>query len=162
MRRASGRRPCRPEAIPGEIVAAKARAVYASRGTGPAYTGSIKAPISIGTLIKGLPEATPGEDGFVDGEDGDDTTGSIGEVEAPAKPAGGSWFAACSAQTAPVRTLRVPNSESPSPISGALKKLRSTRRRSQESRAFGRHEEAGEARGIAAFLLDMRLEQIFS
>ena len=29
MRRASGRRPCRPDAIPGEVAAAKARSVYA-------------------------------------------------------------------------------------------------------------------------------------
>ena len=41
MRRSSGRRPCRPDAIPGEVVAAKARAVYASKQHGPAYTGSI-------------------------------------------------------------------------------------------------------------------------
>ena len=41
MRRESGRRPCRPDAIPGEVVAAKARAVYASKQRGPAYTGSI-------------------------------------------------------------------------------------------------------------------------
>ena len=40
MRRSSGDRPCRPDAIPGEVAAAKARAVYA-RQRGPAYTGSI-------------------------------------------------------------------------------------------------------------------------
>ncbi len=41
MRRSSGRHPCRPDAIPGEEVAAKARAVYASKQRGPAYTGSL-------------------------------------------------------------------------------------------------------------------------
>ncbi len=41
MRRESGRRPCRPDAIPGEVVAAKARAMYAAKQRGPAYTGSI-------------------------------------------------------------------------------------------------------------------------
>lgn len=92
MRRASGRRPCRPDAVPGEIVAAKARAIYAAKGRGD-YTGSVKAQISIGELIKGLPEAHPGDDGFVDDEDGDDTTGSIPAPEAP-KPAksSGGWF----------------------------------------------------------------------
>jgi hypothetical protein len=91
MRRASGRRPCRPNAVPGEIVAAKARAMYAARARGD-HTGSIKAPISIGALIKGLPEAAPGEDGFVADED-DDTTGSIPEPEAPKKSnSSGGWF----------------------------------------------------------------------
>jgi hypothetical protein len=90
MRRAPGRRPCRPNAVPGEIVAAKARAVYAARARGD-HTGSIKAPISIGTLIKGLPEAAPGEDGFVADED-DETTGSIPEPEAPKKSKSGGWF----------------------------------------------------------------------
>lgn len=91
MRRASGRRPCRPNAIPGEIVAAKARAIYASRGRGD-HTGSIKAPISIGTLIKGLPEASPGADGYVDDEDADnETTGSIPAQPEPPKSSK-SWF----------------------------------------------------------------------
>ncbi len=60
MRRASGDRPCRPEAIPGEVAAAKARALYA-RHRGPAYTGSVantaKATHS--------PAAIPGEDGYI-------------------------------------------------------------------------------------------------
>ena len=90
MRRASGRRPCRPDAVPGEIVAAKARAVYAAKGRGET-TGSVKAAISIGDLIKGLPEARPGEDGFVADEDGDDATGSIPQPEAPKEKSGG-WF----------------------------------------------------------------------
>ena len=74
MRRASGRRPCRPDAIPGEVVAAKARAVYASKQHGPAYTGSIvtKAPSGKASV------ATPGEDGYVADEDDDAAvTGSI-------------------------------------------------------------------------------------
>ena len=71
MRRSSGRRPCRPDAIPGEVVAAKARAVYASKQRGPAYTGSI------GKAGK-PPVAVPGEDGYVADEDDDATvTGSI-------------------------------------------------------------------------------------
>ncbi len=93
MRRASGRKPCRPNAVPGEIVAAKARAIYASKGRGD-HTGSIKAPISIGQLIKGLPEAAPGEDGFVADEDSDDAvTGSIPEpAETPKAEKSGGFF----------------------------------------------------------------------
>jgi hypothetical protein len=52
MRRASGRRPCRPNAVPGEVVAARVRAHYANRA--PAYTGSIPHKTStIGDLIAG-------------------------------------------------------------------------------------------------------------
>jgi len=58
MRRASERRPCRPDAIRGEVVAAKARAIYATRHRGPAYTGSI------GAQAAG-PAAIPGADGYV-------------------------------------------------------------------------------------------------
>ncbi len=60
MRRASGRRPCRPNAIPGEVVAARARAIYASKNHGPAYTGSIPTK----TARDNLPDAIPGEDGL--------------------------------------------------------------------------------------------------
>ena len=47
MRRASGRRICEPAAIPGEVVAARARARYAAQHYGehygdPGVTGSIK------------------------------------------------------------------------------------------------------------------------
>jgi len=42
MRRASGRRPCRPDAISGEVAAAKARSMYAAKH-GREYTGSIGA-----------------------------------------------------------------------------------------------------------------------
>jgi hypothetical protein len=67
MRRASGRRPCRPEAIQGEVVAAKARAIYASKQRGPAYTGSLPTKAASGRL----PLAIAGEDGYVASEDDD-------------------------------------------------------------------------------------------
>jgi hypothetical protein len=76
-RRASGYRSCRPNAIPGEVVAARARAHYASHHRGPAYTGSIDAKAG------DLPAAIPGADGYVEGDD-DDVTGSIA---APPRPA---------------------------------------------------------------------------
>ncbi len=63
MRREPGYRPCRPEAIKGEVVAARARAHYASHHRGPAYTGSISAPD--GHILT----AIPGADGYV-AEDG--------------------------------------------------------------------------------------------
>ena len=58
MRRESGSRPCRPNAIPGEVVAARARAHYAAQHRGPAYTGSIGGKTS-------EPLAVPGADGDV-------------------------------------------------------------------------------------------------
>jgi hypothetical protein len=78
MRRASGRHPCRPNAIPGEVAAAKARAVYASRHGSPAYTGSI-------TASDKAPVAIPG----ADGDDADDkgpanVTGPVGAYSSPA------------------------------------------------------------------------------
>ena len=74
MRRSSGERPCRPEAISGEVAAAKARSVYA-RQHGPAYTGSSTRPAA----GRGKsPVAVPGEDGDVDFEYGDElVTGSL-------------------------------------------------------------------------------------
>jgi hypothetical protein len=81
MRRASGRRPCRPAAIRGEIVAARARAHYAGKHGAPRYTGSV------GTMVKAakadLLEAIAGADGYVPDED---VTGSTG-VAADAKNA---------------------------------------------------------------------------
>jgi hypothetical protein len=71
MRRASGRHPCRPDAIPGEVAAAKARTLYASKQRGPAYTGSIAAKNDKEQ------DAIAGADGYVPGDD-DDVTGSIG------------------------------------------------------------------------------------
>lgn len=69
MRRASGDRPCRPEAIPGEVAAAKARALYAGKHRGPAYTGSVPKKASPAQA------AVPSEDGYI--LDLDDITSSI-------------------------------------------------------------------------------------
>jgi hypothetical protein len=66
MRRRPGYRPCRPTAVPGEVVAARVRAHYASRQRGPAYTGSIGAMVSAAER-----EAVAGEDGYVDDDDAD-------------------------------------------------------------------------------------------
>ena len=83
MRRSSGRHPCRPEAIPGEVAAAKARAIYASKQRGPAYTGSVATQIGKPSMP---PVAVPGEDGEAADEDDDEAvTGSI-----PA-PAASGW-----------------------------------------------------------------------
>jgi len=57
MRRASGRHPCRPDAVPGEVAAAKARSLYAAKHN-PAYTGSI-------TAQAGGTPAVPGADGYL-------------------------------------------------------------------------------------------------
>jgi hypothetical protein len=73
MRRDSGRHPCRPDAIPGEVVAARARAVYANQHRGPAYTGSVRTKAARGTA----PPAIPGEDGYVADEDDNAVTGSV-------------------------------------------------------------------------------------
>ncbi|MGH6726137.1 MAG: extensin family protein [Pseudolabrys sp.] len=83
MRRASGRRPCRPDAIPGEQVAAKARAIYAAKHGAPAYTGSLPAKAAR------LPVAIAGQDGYVADESGDAETGS---VAAPATPVRGPIY----------------------------------------------------------------------
>lgn len=75
MRRASGRHPCRPDAIPGEVAAAKARSMYAAKQRGPAYTGSVP---SRGANDR-LPVALPGEDGYVAGDDDAETV----SIDAP-------------------------------------------------------------------------------
>ena len=62
MRRPNGDRPCRPEAMSGEVAAAKARAMYASRQRGPAYTGLARS----NTKTSRAPAAMPGEDGYLD------------------------------------------------------------------------------------------------
>jgi hypothetical protein len=67
MHRREGYRPCRPEAIPGEVVAARARAVYARHG------GSSHA-VAISRARK-TPLALPGEDGYV-ADDGVRRTGT--------------------------------------------------------------------------------------
>jgi len=72
MRRASGDRPCRPEAIPGEVAAAKARAVYAGRHRGPQYSGSVS---KAAAKASRPPEAVPGQDGYI--LDLDDVTSSV-------------------------------------------------------------------------------------
>jgi Extensin-like protein C-terminus len=61
MRRASGDRPCRPEAISGEVAAAKARTVYAGRQRGPAFTSALRA----NAKVSHVPAAIPGEDGYL-------------------------------------------------------------------------------------------------
>ena len=68
MRRRPGYRPCRPTAIRGEIVAARARARYASRGRSPNYTGSI------GKHDESVPDAVAGADGLADDDNGSDET----------------------------------------------------------------------------------------
>jgi hypothetical protein len=61
MRRASGDRPCRPEAMTGEVAAAKARAVYASRQRGPAFSSASRT----NARTSRVPAAIPGEDGYL-------------------------------------------------------------------------------------------------
>ena len=70
MRHYNGRRVCEPDAIPGEVAAARARVQYAQHYGGryadPGVTGSIKAP-ERGRRYSGqdddtLPKAVPGED----------------------------------------------------------------------------------------------------
>jgi hypothetical protein len=69
MRRSSGRRICEPDAIPGEVVAERARARYAAQHYGdPGVTGSIKNKPQRHVLSYSgedddkLPVAEPGED----------------------------------------------------------------------------------------------------
>ncbi|HET7805019.1 MAG TPA: extensin family protein [Pseudolabrys sp.] len=70
MRRANGDRPCRPEAMTGEVAAAKARALYAKH-RGPAYTGAVPVKASRART------AVPGEDGYIlDLENPGDVTGA--------------------------------------------------------------------------------------
>jgi hypothetical protein len=78
MRRASGRRPCRPTAIAGEIVAARARAHYASHQRGPTYTGSIAAMID---KMNKEQLAVPGADGYVGDDDDADASAAAPSVK---------------------------------------------------------------------------------
>jgi hypothetical protein len=82
MRRASGRRPCRPNAVAGEVVAAKARAHYAAKGA-PAYTGSIpKKYDTVGDVLAGA-------DGlYDDDEDSSDASAKREPVKASTKSGG--------------------------------------------------------------------------
>jgi hypothetical protein len=99
MRRDSGRRPCRPNAVPGEVVAAQVRARYAGKHE-PTYTGSIGKIDGIGKMIAAT---KAGDDGLFD-EDAE----AAQEMEQPAKPAKklfdfSSWgmFQKSSLETAP-------------------------------------------------------------
>ena len=84
MRRASGRRPCRPDAISGEVAAAKARSMFAGKRNNRDYTGSIGDTTgSISQRDRNALMAIAGEDGEFD-EDGEVTTGSI--TKAPSLP----------------------------------------------------------------------------
>jgi hypothetical protein len=85
MKRASGYHPCRPDAIPGEVAAAKARALYASKHRGPAYTGSIHAKNDKTDIIAKAPAAVPGADGYV--AEYDEKTDSVVTRSTP-KPSG--------------------------------------------------------------------------
>ena len=82
MRRASGRHPCRPDAIPGEVAAAKARTLFASKQHGPHYTGSLALQEAKQIL------AIPGEDGEFD----DDAPAAASVV--PATPVAAPQIAA--------------------------------------------------------------------
>jgi hypothetical protein len=66
MRHAGGRHICEPVAIPGEIVASRARAVYAGRHGEPYVTGSLPGKKDfrepLGYTDDRLPLAIPGED----------------------------------------------------------------------------------------------------
>jgi hypothetical protein len=65
MRRRPGYRPCRPDAIPGEVAAARARTHYANGHRAPAYTGSISRQRAK------EPVAVAGADGYVSDKDAD-------------------------------------------------------------------------------------------
>ncbi len=71
MRRQPGYRPCRPNAIPGEVVAARVRAHYAQQHRGPAYTGSI------GDRASSTPLAVPGADGDLSDDDAKEPTPAV-------------------------------------------------------------------------------------
>ena len=68
MRRASRRRICQPAAIPGDVVAERARARFAAQRGDPGVTGSIRKKTREGALGYAgendgrLPLAIPGED----------------------------------------------------------------------------------------------------
>ncbi len=103
MRRASGRRVCQPNAIDGEVVAARAgRSRMAKRGD-PTTTGSI----TLQSQASAKQNAIPGEDGYFADDDDDDaavTTGSI--PQAPAKPASAKGKSAKPAAATPAPALK--------------------------------------------------------
>jgi hypothetical protein len=93
MRRASGRRPCRPNAVPGEVVAQQLRSHYASRRD-PGITGSID---SIGKLIAA---AKAGEDGLAEDDDADASAPQQAPAQSKAGLFGGwSMFGKSSLET---------------------------------------------------------------
>jgi hypothetical protein len=81
MRRRAGYRPCRPDPIPGEVAAAKALSLYASKHGAPPYTGSVA------TQANKLPIAVPGQDGDVAGDDSDAMVTGFAAVPQQVKPA---------------------------------------------------------------------------
>ena len=85
MRRASGRRPCRPTAIKGDVVAARLRAHYASRQHGPLFTGSISAQTDKASKAE---TAVAGADGYVADADDDatDVSGSVSKSGVSVSP----------------------------------------------------------------------------
>jgi hypothetical protein len=84
MRRSSGDRPCRPEAISGEVAATTARSLYAGKQRSPAYTGSV--PRSVSRKNDKTPTAIPGEDGDTDFEFGHElVTGSVDKAWHPVR-----------------------------------------------------------------------------
>jgi len=108
MRRASGRTPCRPAAVRGEVVAAKARAHYASKGA-PAYTGSVSNKYnSIGDILAGA-DGLGEED-----EDASDVPAKVEPVKASKKS--GGWFGSWS----PFGKSSMNGAARPDPARGAL------------------------------------------
>jgi hypothetical protein len=86
MRRASGRRPCRPNAVRGEVVAARVRAHYA--GKAPAYTGSIH------RKYDSIDDILAGADGLAeDDEEPSDAPAQVEHVKAskPSRSLFGGW-----------------------------------------------------------------------
>jgi hypothetical protein len=81
MRRRAGYRPCRPDPIPGEVAAAKALSLYASKHGAPLYTGSVA------TQANKLPIAVPGQDGYVAGDDSVAKVTGFATVPQQVKPA---------------------------------------------------------------------------
>jgi hypothetical protein len=102
MRRASGRHPCRPDAVPGEVAAAKARSLYASKRHGPTYTGSLA--VREAKRILGI----PGEDGEFDDDDAGASAAAQGWPRTPAPrivaPATTEITGSIAARAQPART----------------------------------------------------------
>ncbi len=118
MRRESGRHPCRPDAIPGEVAAAKARSQYAAKH-GPAYTGSIPTT-EPEPVVEKIPVAVPGADG-----------------EPADRQAHRGGIALRRSQSArPARMLFEPKKRRPLASTGGLKNRRMNSRRSHSREFF--------------------------